>query len=250
MTRREPVTGELRAVFARVSGLLLTEQVAGSAIAKIARAALEGIPGSVGAGATLINAQGQPISRASTNVLVEEADQLQYDLGEGPCLSAWAGAMTVRVDDSRIETRWPQWSRASAQVSLLSCLSVPLLLPPEQNLQRTEAIGALKVYSDQAHAFDAHSEHLLELLSAPAAVMLANVQAHESAAQLSDILKDSLHSRSVIDMAKGVLMERQNLDERAALRVLTTRSREEGVPLSDVALSVLDRHAEPDHERP
>lgn len=82
MTRREPVTGELRAVFARVSGLLLTEQVAGSAIAKIARAALEGIPGSVGAGATLINAQGQPISRASTNVLVEEADQLQYDLGK------------------------------------------------------------------------------------------------------------------------------------------------------------------------
>jgi GAF domain-containing protein len=154
------------------------------------------------------------------------------------------------MDDSRIETRWPKWSRASAQVGLLSCLSVPLLLPGEQNLPRVEAMGALKVYSDQAQAFDARSEHLLGLLCAPAAVMLANVQAHESADHLSEILKDSLHSRSVIDMAKGVLMERQNLDERAALRVLTTRSREEGVPLSHVALSVLDRHAEPDHERP
>ena len=50
--RRESVTGELQAVFARVSGLLLTEHVAGPAIAKIAQAALESIPGSIGAGAT------------------------------------------------------------------------------------------------------------------------------------------------------------------------------------------------------
>jgi hypothetical protein len=160
-------------VFARVSGLLLTDQVAGPAIARIAQAAYESIPGSLGAGATLINAQGRPTSRASTSTLVEEADQLQYGLGEGPCLSAWAGA-----------------------------------------------------------------------------TMLANIQAHESAEQLSGALKNSLHSRSVIDMAKGVVMERLNVDERAALRSLTDRSRQEGAPLFTVALSVLDRPAEPDHERP
>ena len=248
--RRESVTGELQAVFARVSGLLLTEHVAGPAIAKIAQAAFESIPGSIGAGATLIDARGRPTSRASTSALVEGADQLQYELGEGPCLASWAGAVTVRVDDATTETRWPKWSAATAKSGVVSCLSVPLLLPGGNGTGPTEAIGALKVYSDRPNAFDARSERLLELLAAPAAVMLANIQAHESAEQLSAALKESLHSRSVIEMAKGVLMERLNLDERGALRALTDRSRQEGATLFAVALSVLDRPAEPAHERP
>jgi GAF domain-containing protein len=248
--RRESVTGELQAVFARVSGLLLTEHVAGPAIAKIAQAAFETIPGSIGAGATLIDAQGRPTSKASTSAVVEEADELQYQLREGPCLAAWAGAATVRVDDATTETRWPKWSVASAQSGLLSCLSVPLLLPGGNGTRPAEAIGALKVYSDRPNAFDAGSERLLELLATPAAAMLANIQARESAEQLSGALKESLHSRSVIDMAKGVLMERLNLDERGALRALTDRSRQEGAPLFTVALSVIDRPAELDHERP
>ena len=248
--RRESVTGELHAVFARVSGLLLTEHVAGPAIAKIAQAAFESIPGSIGAGATLIDAQGRPTSRAATSPLVEEADQLQYELGEGPCLSAWATAATVRVDDAATETRWPRWSRASAQRGLMSCLSVPLLLPGGNGNGPAQPIGALKVYSDRPSAFGAGSEHLLELLATPAAVMLANIQAHEIAEQLSVALKESLHSRSVIEMAKGVLMERLKLDERAALRALIDRSRQEEAPLFAVALRVLDRPAEPDHERP
>jgi hypothetical protein len=62
-----------------VSGLLLTERVAGPAIANIAQAALESIPGSIGAGATLIDAHGRAPSRASTSALVEEADSLQYE---------------------------------------------------------------------------------------------------------------------------------------------------------------------------
>ncbi|MCU1518867.1 MAG: hypothetical protein JWQ75_3588 [Pseudarthrobacter sp.] len=147
-------------------------------------------------------------------------------------------------------TRWPQWSVASAKQGLISCLSVPLLLPGQNGKRPAEAIGALKVYSDRAYAFDAGSEHLLELLAGSAAVMLANIQAHESAEQLSIDVKESLHSRSVIDMAKGVLLARLHLDERGALRALTDRSRQEGAPLFAVALSVLKPPAEPDHERP
>ena len=247
--RNESETGELQAVFAHASGPLLTDQVAGPAIARIAQAAHESIPGSLGAGATLINAHGRPTSRASTSVVVEEADQLQYDLGEGPCLAAWAGAAAVRVDDAATETRWPKWSEASAQRGLMSCLSVPLLLGGN-GTGPVQAIGALKVYAGRPNAFDSTGQHLLEHLAAPAAVMLASIQAHESAEQLSAALKDSLHSRSVIDMAKGVLMERLKVNERAALRFLTDRSRQEGAPLFAVALSVLDRPAEPDHERP
>lgn len=86
------MAGELSEIFARVAGLLLTETVVDHAVESLAQVAHESVAGSVGAGGTLIDAQGRPTSTASTNALVEEMDRLQYDLGEGPCLSAWAGA--------------------------------------------------------------------------------------------------------------------------------------------------------------
>jgi GAF domain-containing protein len=233
------MAGELPEIFARVAGLLLTETVVDRAVESLAQVAHESLAGSVGAGGTLIDAQGRPTSTASTNRLVEEADRLQYDLGQGPCLSAWAGARVVRVDDLREDRRWPEWSAASAPLGLLSCISVPLLVPDVHGAGEPEPIGALKVYADRAHAFDGRSEQILSLLAGPAALFLSNLQARERAAYLSEALKDALHSRSVIDMAKGVLMERLKVSERGALQVMIARARSQELLLSRVAQDVL-----------
>ena len=45
------MAGELPEIFARVAGLLLTEPVVDRAVANLAQAAHESLPGSVGAGA-------------------------------------------------------------------------------------------------------------------------------------------------------------------------------------------------------
>lgn len=238
------MAGELPEIFARVAGLLLTEPVVDRAVANLAQAAHESLPGSVGAGGTLIDAQGRPTSTASTNNLVKQADRLQYDLGEGPCLTAWASAQTVRVDDLRFDQRWPEWARASAPLGLLSCISVPLLVPDVTGSGALEPIGALKVYADRAHAFDARSEQVLSLLAGPAALILSNLQTRERAAQLSESLKGALHSRSLIDMAKGALMERLQVNERDALQVMTNRARTENLLLSVVALGIIEPAAD------
>ncbi|MFF2319028.1 GAF domain-containing protein [Arthrobacter sp. NPDC058097] len=240
------MAAELPEIFAWVSGLLLTEPVVDRAVASLARAAHESLSGSVGAGGTLIDGQGRPTSTASTNSLVQEADKLQYDLGEGPCLTAWASARPVLVDDVRGDHRWPAWSKASAGVGMLSCISVPLLVPDLRRHDRPEAIGALKVYADRPGAFDEHSEQVLALLAGPAALILSNLQARERAARLSDVLKDSLHSRSLIDMAKGVLMERLQVGEREALQAMISRARTDEILLSAVAQRILDPTAESD----
>lgn len=250
MTQKHQSAGELPEIFARVAGLLLTEPVVDRAVASIAQAAHETFDGSVGAGGTLIDARGRPGSTASTNSLVEEADRLQYEFGEGPCLAAWAGARAVRVDDLRQEERWPQWSAAGARLGLLSCISVPMLVPDLTGGSEPEAIGALKVYADRPHAFDERSEQVLSLLAGPAALFLSNLQARERAAHLSDSLKDALHSRSIIDMAKGVLMERLQVSEHGALQVMITRSRAEEVFLSAVARDVIGPSTDPPSQTP
>lgn len=245
------MAAELPETFAWVSGLLLTEPVVDRAVASLAQAAHESLSGSIGAGGTLIDGQGRPTSTASTNSLVREADRLQYDLGEGPCLTAWASAQSVLVDDVRTDQRWPAWSEASASMGMLSCISVPLLVP-DLGGNEPEAIGALKVYADRPRAFDEHSEQVLALLAGPAALILSNLQARERAARLSDVLKDALHSRSLIDMAKGVLMERLQVGEREALRAMIRRARTEEIMLAAVARRILGPTPEPDaghHER-
>lgn len=252
MTRKNPLAGELPEIFARVAGLLLTEPVVDRAVANIAEAAHETFAGSLGAGCTLIDAHGQPTSRASTNSLVEEADRLQYELGRGPCLSAWAGARAVRVNDLRQDRRWPEWSASGTRLGLLSCISVPMLVPDLDGGRGPEPIGALKVYADRPDAFDEHSIQVLSLLAGPAALFLSNLQARERAAHLSAALKDALHSRSVIDMAKGMLMERLKVSERGALQVMITRARTEEALLSTVARDIVEPSTDPtrgSHER-
>jgi GAF domain-containing protein len=239
------MAAELPEIFARVAGLLLVEPVVDRAVANIAEAVHETFAGSVGAGCTLIDAHGRPTSRASTNSLVEEADRLQYDLGRGPCLSAWAGARAVRVDDLRQDRRWPEWSAVGTRLGLLSCISVPMLVPDAQGGSAPEPLGALKVYADRPDAFDAHSLQVLSLLAGPAALFLSNLQARERAAQVSEALKDALHSRSVIDMAKGMLMERLNVSERGALQVMITRARTEEALLTAVAQEIIKRPSDP-----
>ncbi|MFE4837258.1 GAF and ANTAR domain-containing protein [Arthrobacter sp. NPDC056691] len=246
------MAAELPEMFAWVSGLLLTEPVVDRAVASLAQAAHESLAGSIGAGGTLIDDQGRRTSTASTSSLVQEADRLQYDLGEGPCLTAWASAQPVLVDDVRTEQRWPVWSEASAGTGVLSCISVPLLVPDLGGRNRPEAIGALKVYADRPRAFDEHSAQVLTLLAGPAALILSNLQVRERAAHLSDVLKDALHSRSLIDIAKGVLMERLQVGEREALQAMISRARTEEILLSAVAQRILEPTPESDaghHER-
>jgi len=56
-------------------------------------------------------------------------------------------------------------------------------------------------------------------------------------------LEDALERRSTIERAKGILMERHSVDERAAFALLRDHARSSGRRVVDVAFSVVDGHA-------
>jgi AmiR/NasT family two-component response regulator len=62
---------------------------------------------------------------------------------------------------------------------------------------------------------------------------------HEKVAQL----ETALERRTVIERAKGILMERHSVDDRRAFELLRDHSRSSGRRVVDVAQSVLDGHA-------
>jgi GAF domain-containing protein len=227
-----PLADELSAVFARMSGLLLSEDTVATALGLITSLAMETVPGSTGAGMTLVDDDGRRTSSAATDPRVESADALQYELDEGPCLAALAARQVMRSDDVGAEPRWPRWAVAASALGVWSCLSAPLVAGDR-------AVGAIKVYADQPGVFAAHDEQLLTMFAAQATILVVNVQAHERAQRLSDGMRKAVRSRDVVSMAKGVLMARHGVDEDTAFGMLVALRGEGGAPLREAAQTVV-----------
>lgn len=230
-TQELTLLDELSTIFARMHGLLLSEETVASAVQLVADLVADTIDGAVGAGVTLVDDAGQQTTAGASADLVLRADQLQYDLDEGPCLTSWTQRVLIRIDDIAAEARWPLWAPAAAAMGLQSSMSVPLVAGDR-------ALGALKVYGS-ASGFKEADERRLVMFAAQAAILLANVQTHDNARRLSEGLKEALRTRDLIDMAKGVLMAREGVDETTAFAMLVGTSRRESKKLRDVATRIV-----------
>jgi len=245
MRERVVVTQEMGAdsfgvavAVARVQGLLLEPVTATEAVRQLAEVARDLIPMASGAGITLVDEQGQPTSTASTDPVVGTVDALQYELGEGPCLSAWDTVSVQRVVDTTAETRWPEWAAAAAAAGVRSALSVPLVY-------RGQEIGALKVYAAEPEAFTEHEEQLLILLATAAAALLGSAATTEALERLTTSLSTTLQERQTIQRAVGVVMERHRIDAEPAQALLLAAARDRQVSLLELAAQVLGRSDDP-----
>lgn len=227
-----PLAEELSVVFARMSGLLLSQETVSSSLQLITALAHDTIPTSLGSAVTLVDDRGHRSVAATSDATVEQADALQYEMNEGPCLTAWAHRTSVRIDDTRSESRWPRWCGAVQQFGVVSVLSTPLVAGDR-------ALGAMKVYSDQPAAYGPDAERRLGMFAPQAAVLVANMQSHQAATELSEGLKDALGSRDVIATAKGILMARDGIDADSAFRLLVSASQREHTKLRDVAQAIV-----------
>ena len=222
---------DLSAALSRLCGVLLAEETLGSVLELVTTLAAETLPGSCGAGVTLLRGRTRTTA-AATDPVVEEADALQYELDEGPCLSAAQDQVTYRIDSMWNETRWPHWTPRAAHLGLGSSLSSPLVV-------RGESLGAVKVYAGAEAAFADRDERILALFADKASAVLANARSQEEARRMNAELREALRSRDVIGQAKGVLRERHRVDEAAAFRMLAERSQRTNVKVRDLAQEIL-----------
>jgi GAF domain-containing protein len=227
-----PLADELAGIFARMSGLLLSEETVDTALGVLSSLAHETVSGSSGAGVSLIDRRRRR-SSGYTDPRVQEADALQYEFDEGPCLAAATNHELVRIDDLGADPRWPQWTAAAMDLGLRSALSAPLIAGDR-------SLGAIKVYAETPHAFDEHSARLLALFSAQAAVLVANLQHQERAQRLSGGMRDAFRTRDLVCTAKGVLMGRHSVDEATAFGMLLSRGQESGISVAQAARAVVD----------
>ena len=228
----EQVSAELAAVLREMGAVVLASETVETIVELVIRSAVATIPGTTGAGVTLMDARGAR-SVAASDALVEQADALQYELDTGPCLTSWRDRVTVRIDDLTTETRWPQWCAAASGLGVRAMLSVPLV---------TEGVstGAIKVYSTAPDVYDERDEHLLTLFAKQAAILLVNTQTLADARKLSTDLAQALGTRDVIGQAKGALIAQGAPNEDAAFAMLVSASQRSQTKLHDVARQLIE----------
>jgi putative methionine-R-sulfoxide reductase with GAF domain len=223
---------ELTAVFARIKGLLLTEEKVDRAVQLLVLALRDAVPGTAGAGISLLDARGKGSTTTSTSPFVGHADAAQYELGEGPCVTAWTGNTTVIADDAVADARWPLWGQAITALPVRSLVSTPLVISDAP-------IGTLKIYAALPGAYSAQTGRLLEKFAVPAAILLSNIQGPETPRRMSGPLKGALIGRDTANRACGILMERHGLTAEEAFQQLLRLARTSSTPLSEICADIV-----------
>jgi transcriptional regulator with GAF, ATPase, and Fis domain len=199
-------------------------------LAEVSAEAKNLIPGVDAAGVLLIGKGGRFQSVGVTSDLPHRLDQLQMKYHEGPCVEAALDDLIVRTDDFRTERRWPMYSAAAAELGVLSALSFKLYTS-------SQTAGALNLFALQPNAFDAEAETI-------GAVLAAHGAAAIMASRQTEQLESALSTRDRIGQAKGIIMERYNIDDVAAFDMLRRLSQDSNTKLIEIAERVIETRGE------
>ena len=192
----------------------------------VTKTVLEVIPGADVSGFLLFTKSGKFETKAPTSDLMYELDRLQIEHGEGPCVEAAIDELIVRTDDFQREQRWPHYSAEVLKLGVRSALSFKLYTS-----QRNA--GALNIFAMEPEAFGPDDEGVGQVLAAhAAAAILASRQGEQ--------LQSALSSRDLIGQAKGIIMERYNVDAVRAFEMMRELSQADNVKLVDIAKRVID----------
>lgn len=215
-----------------MSGLLLSEETTETALTLVTTLAAEAMAEAVGAGVTLVDTEGRKTTAGATSELVARLDDLQYQLDQGPCVTAWSTHEVVRIDDLESDERWPLWRAIALPLGLRSTLTAPLI-------SRGRAFGAVKVYGRQPAAFGERDERLLSRFGDQAAILLANLSTLDQSERLSERLQQALNARNSIALASGILMERHRLNQEQAFLRLVEQARTAEREVAEEAVTVI-----------
>jgi GAF domain-containing protein len=194
------------------------------AFADVCAAAVELIPGADLADIMLVR-DGDVVSIGATSELSARLDELQQQLGEGPCAQAAADTAVVRTDDFSTDNRWTNYAPAAVELGVRSCLSFKLY-------SAGTSAATMNIFGFDADVWDDDAETVGAVLAAHAA---SAIDASRWGAAMSSTLAD----RDRIASAKGIIMERYGVDALCAFTMMRRLSQETDISLTEVAQRVI-----------
>jgi transcriptional regulator with GAF, ATPase, and Fis domain len=173
----------------------------------------------------LLISEGRFRSVKPTSEVATQLDNVQEELRQGPCLQAALSEALIRCDDLREDPRWPQFAAQAVAAGVHSVLSFQLYT-------HESGAGALNLFGRVAAPFDGESEAIGAMLATHAAIALI-------AADRQHQFESALASRDLIGQAKGIIMERFNVDAVRAFELISRLSQNSNTQVRTIAEQIV-----------
>lgn len=226
----------------RILRLLAGRTPAGEETQRLCEVCAE-ITSLTGAGVMLMAGDIPRGSLCSTDEVSALIEQLQFDLGEGPCVDAYHEDRPVLEPDLEHPTvaRWMAFSAPAVEAGVRAVFGFPLQVGAVR-------LGALNLYRDAPGSLndDEHADALL--LAAIAAQTLLLIQAEAPVGMLAAELEANADFQYVVHQASGMVAAQLDVTVAQALIRLRAHAFGNGRTLTEVAQDVIDRQLRFDAE--
>jgi anti-anti-sigma regulatory factor len=216
-----PISEMSAAELRRATAIPADSGVVDGALRLVVELAQTSVSGADGVSVSLLR-NGTIRTVAATDDTATEMDTDQYATGEGPCVDALLRGHWFHSASLETETRWPSFTSQARALGIKSILSSPLTA-------LDDPVGALNIYSRNASVFDVEAQQTAEAFAYKASMILGDARAGVIDAQLAVRFQAALRNRDIIATAKGIVMERESLNEDDAFENLLRQSIKSGV---------------------
>ncbi|MHA7294785.1 GAF and ANTAR domain-containing protein [Arthrobacter sp. HLT1-21] len=170
--------------------------------------------------------------------LAHQLDELQFELGEGPRWEATASRLPVLIPDVTEDwhTRWPVFGNAVQATEVRAIFVFPLILGAID-------IGVVELYRTRPGDLSSANQTAASVLTDRTSwILLRRMLSREPGHNESFGGNDgSSLSRREIHQATGMVLAQANINATDALLLLRGYAFSEGLPLTAVATSVVER---------
>jgi GAF domain-containing protein len=194
---------------------------------------MHSVAGAQYAGITVVGRGNVVNTVSSSHHHAVRADDALRRHRQGPCLSFEESSRLVRIEDLAAEPRWPRYRDEVLETTpLRSALCIRMCADGRTT-------SAVTFYAEQAHAFDDDSEELALIVTAQDALVWNLIRRQEQ-------FTSALASRDTIGQAKGILMERFDIDAADAFSLLKRMSQQSNVSVGEISHGLVrSRHPGP-----
>ena len=222
--------GMIRALIARQP-----DRTGGAAglLGQVCLAAVHALSAS-GAGASVLTDDGLRGASAASDADSERLEELQFVLGEGPCLEAFGSRRPVLVAnlDNRPTDRWPVYAAAAYEGGIRAVFAFPLQVGAAR-------LGVLDVFRDRAGALT--TDELASALVLADVTVAALLDRQEDLGAAGAVDASAVAHRAELFQAQGMVMVQLGVTIGEALARIRAYAYAENRRLSDVARDVVAR---------
>lgn len=204
-----------------------------AALQRVCRAACVSVPGDGSALQVMANARSGTVL-ASSDAASARVAETAFDVGEGPCLAAFASSRPVLVPDLSVDgmAAWPGFSSMVGERGVAACFSFPLQIGAVR-------LGVLDLYRNRRGGLTRDAEAVALMLADVARDHLLEPSDTWPVATLDGDLSRALDHHAEIHQAQGMVTVDLDVDLGQAIALMRSHAFRRGLPLIELARAIL-----------